>query len=574
MIEKFSEACLRLLRFYRFQGRTGLVTFLKQVPGSFRPRGRYPKLLTAASPKRPLSIIVPDQPEVHKHNLLQSEAARNPANEIIRIKPAELLRASGFSKLLQRIVDTARHQLIVLASPSLFLPPDWQVRLECCLLELEKSDPHWGLIGVLGQDRNGRQCGHASTLEVFINTFGLGESYSKADQLDGRLLIARKSGVPERGAGLTWISLLTDNPEFSSDSWQESRYVVNAPVIFDYASDSGLPIRLRIECDRFLGGFYLDRQALRDCLEGYSQWWNCGDDAGQMKFKSQEGWLPLNGWRANLPRHLFEETQRPVILLGKGGGGSRLLSLAACDCGINLEGPLNHSLDSMAMSSAVYQCLLYKYGLNGRCPQELLIAHLQHAAAAMLQRAGSDRLWGFKLPESLLLLPELDLAFRCARFVLMFPDPLLCCSRRPHLTAQPGNPVGLASLRSAYRYAGGDPASLFEDSDAVRSAYTLRHQLEIAVAYCRSHFDRQKYYELDFKTLVRDPDRQVKHLAEWLGVAVCGQRAARTANLRRASLNKVFSAAESIQIERLLQPLKTIAPGEFSSMFALEKMVP
>ncbi|MGA2936521.1 MAG: sulfotransferase [Syntrophobacteraceae bacterium] len=560
MIGKFSEACRRLLRFYRFQGSTGLVTFLKHVPGSLRPRGRYPKLLTAASPKRPLSIIMPDRPEVLKHNLLQSEAALNPANEIIRIKPAELLRASGFSKLLQRIVDTARHELIVLASPSLFLPPDWQVRLECCLLELEKYDPHWGLLGVLGQDRNGRRCGHASTLEVFMNTFGPAKSYSKADQLDGRLLIVRKSGVPERETGLTWISLLTDNPEFPSDSWKGSRYVVNAPVIFDYASDSGLPIRLRIECDRFLSWFYLDRKALRDCLEECEQWRNCGNDAGQMKFKSQESWLPLNGWRANLPRHLLEEAQRPVILLGKGGGGSRLLSLAACDCGINLCEPLNHSLDSMALASAVYQCLLYKYGLNGRCPQELLIAHLQHAAAAMLQRTGSGRLWGFKLPESLLLLPELDLAFPCARFVLMFPDPLLCCSRQPHLTAQPGNPVGLASLRSAYRYAGADPATLLEDSDAVRSAYTLRHQLEIAVAYCRNHFGRQKYYELDFKTLVRDPHGQVKHLAEWLGVSVCGRRAARNADLRRASLNKVFSAAESIQIERLLQPLKTIAP--------------
>ncbi|MGA2224564.1 MAG: hypothetical protein ABSH41_09000, partial [Syntrophobacteraceae bacterium] len=73
-------------------------------------------------------------------------------------------------------------------------------------------------------------------------------------------------------------------------------------------------------------------------------------------------------------------------------------------------------------------------------------------------------------------------------------------------------------------------------------------------------FGRQKYYELDFKTLVRDPHGQVKHLAEWLGVSVCGRRAARNADLRRASLNKVFSAAESIQIERLLQPLKTIAP--------------
>jgi hypothetical protein len=82
----------------------------------------------------------------------------------------------------------------------------------------------------------------------------------------------------------------------------------------------------------------------------------------------------------------------------------------------------------MDMVIAVYQGVIEKYKCKAAWQKELVVSQLRLAAVRMLKSMDSAKraLWGFKLPENLLLLPELNQAFPCARYIQMFRNPVNC----------------------------------------------------------------------------------------------------------------------------------------------------
>jgi hypothetical protein len=175
------------------------------------------------------------------------------------------------------------------------------------------------------------------------------------------------------------------------------------------------------------------------------------------------------GPQNNLPDR-FEAQARdlacPIVLLARGGSGSRLLSLLALDAGVFLGNELNISGDSLEMVPAIYQGVVDKYGGNPMGASEQIASRLRVAAAEMLAKRESDGPWGFKLPEALLLLPEIQLAFPDAHYIHMMRDPVSTCLRRTHMTARLDNHIGQVTLPLAYDWVGRPRGMIRQDSPA------------------------------------------------------------------------------------------------------------
>ena len=86
-----------------------------------------------------------------------------------------------------------------------------------------------------------------------------------------------------------------------------------------------------------------------------------------------------------IQKQISEILDSPVILLGKGGGGSRLLSLLASDCGVFLGNDVNISGDCMDMVIAIYQSVIEKYKCKAEWQKKIIVPQIKLAAAKMLE---------------------------------------------------------------------------------------------------------------------------------------------------------------------------------------------
>ena len=205
----------------------------------------------------------------------------------------------------------------------------------------------------------------------------------------------------------------------------------------------------------------------------------------------------------------------PIVLLSRGGGGSRLLSVLGVEAGIFLGNSLNISGDSLEMVESVYKVVVEKCQSGAERRPTSAAAELRAGARAMLEKAGFPTPWGFKLPEALLIVAELAESFPEARFAHMIRDPLATCLRRTHLTARLDNPIGQVTLPLAYRYHGLPLTRIAQDSPALHMAYTTMQQLESALDFCRA-LPRERYFELRFEDLVSDPGGTRRRFEHWL----------------------------------------------------------
>lgn len=208
------------------------------------------------------------------------------------------------------------------------------------------------------------------------------------------------------------------------------------------------------------------------------------------------------------------EAERPTILLGRGYSGTRVLALLAQACGLFIGSRLNVSRDSLEMAPAIYAGVRRK--AEGGAPAATA-AELRAAALALWEGGGRPTLWGFKLPEAILLLPELRRAFPRARYAFIKRDPLMSAAGRVHPTADPDVPFGRAALVLAARHAGLAPEELLAESVAWRLAVTTAHQFALALAF-RDDVPPADWLELSLERTVVRPADALARLAEFLGV--------------------------------------------------------
>src|SRR5262245_44251747 len=141
----------------------------------------------------------------------------------------------------------------------------------------------------------------------------------------------------------------------------------------------------------------------------------------------------------------------PVVITGRGGSGTRLLSRLMQDAALFLGNEINATEDSVEWSGPIDALASQEPG--ARVFGTGQIAAWRAHAARVLERApaapwsasaatGSafaeqefaqgSVLWGWKLPETLLCLPEVFLAFPRARLLHLARHPVSLCLRRSH----------------------------------------------------------------------------------------------------------------------------------------------
>lgn len=514
----------------------------------------YPILPTgSAPPTRPISFVVVHFSDDYFQNILRSECIRNPLNEVITIDNRNNLFYDNLGQAMNAGLDRARHDLVAVVHEDVLLPDGWQQKFESSLMELEEFDPDWGLLGPAGWNEQDTLVGHWSDPRQFSDTLGA-RSFERVRNLDEHLLILRAS------SGVRFDDLLPSIHNVGRELYSTLKqrrmatYVINAPTIHKYADENGNVIlggkqSPKIQ-DRRLPSWKADQACSTEYLCAKWPEWRAAD--------CEEFEPRTDRFRPDTRERL----EQPLVLLSRGGSGSRLLSWLVIDAGVFLGNEVNRSGDAMEMVEAVYMGVLNKYLHRADWQKDRVVPRIRFAAASMLEKGqatiDAEVLWGFKLPESMLLLPEIDEAFPRARYLHLIRDPLTTCLRRTHMTARFDNTIGRVAIREAYRYCGLEIEQSLTDSPGLRMAFTTIHQIETVTDYARKRFG-ERYLEVRFEDLLNDPVAAVASVARWLGVEPQGNKLQCEVNPKRAeraNSEHNYSADVEEAVTKALAPLR------------------
>ncbi len=220
------------------------------------------------------------------------------------------------------------------------------------------------------------------------------------------------------------------------------------------------------------------------------------------------------------------DLEAPLLLLGRGGGGTRLLSELARSCGVHLGARISVSGDSQDWVETLYALALEEVA-RGLAPGPSDLAwtgRLRRRAAEVLADAPSATPagWGWKLPETMLALRPVLRAFPGARPVHLVRHPLTMALRRSHLTSRMDNPVGRAVLPAAYRHVGRDPGRIDGDPVWLHNAASWTYQVGHVLA-CRAEQPERRWLQLSYEELCADLAAVASRLAAFAGSASPGE---------------------------------------------------
>lgn len=244
---------------------------------------------------------------------------------------------------------------------------------------------------------------------------------------------------------------------------------------------------------------------------------------------------PDNATRLNLNRTLLNSTycplftdaaplasdmiDAPVIITGRGGSGTRLLSQLMQDMDIFLGNDINKTEDSVEWLGPVYDMVIHRIRIENDNFEQKHIDRLRRNAENILKKGGFESgLWGFKLPETILCLPELKKAFPKARFIHLTRHPVSVSLRRTHLTSRLDNSVGKAVLEDAYKFIGKDPASCQNEVDEVNNSVSWNYQLSKAMAFLSELEEGKDVIQVKYEDIRTCPDQVLSSLCQFLGL--------------------------------------------------------
>ncbi|SFE41426.1 sulfotransferase [Roseivivax sediminis] len=450
------------------------------------------------APTRPISFVCVRYSAEFTHNLRASGCVHDPMNELVVVDNRRNIFFPTLGAALVHGIGKARHDLVALVHEDVLLLDGWQAQFEASLRRLEEHYPDWGMVGAVGRATDGTTLGHWSdpaTPEP-RNTLAP-DAFAEVDSLDDQLMVLRRSNSIHPDPALPGIHNIGPDLVIAHRERGLRSFVVDAPSVHKFADGAGQ----RITSPG-------DSRKLR--TRG-SLTWQAEADVSRAWFDHKHGRAPVRPG----PAAADAVPQPPVILIGRGGGGTRLVSLMAQDCGLFIGSQVNISGDSIEMVPAIYRSVLRKLKSPDPWSVSQIVPDLRAAAAAMLDAAGGPDPWGFKLPESALLLPELDRAFPGARFVHFRRSNESTVFRRTHMTARLDNEIGRATVPAAYDHIGRRRALILTDGDLVRMAATTRHQTDLIDDFLSAVPDTRRI-QIDFDETVAAPEASLARLARFL----------------------------------------------------------
>ena len=139
--------------------------------------------------KNPITFVIAvNNQGVYENNFLSSPClARRPSDQILVQE-----QFASAARAYNDAIDRASNDLIIFCHQDIFLPSAWLRELDTALEYLERSDPHWGVLGSYGKTQDGRGWGH-----VYSSGRGvIGKPLPRpmpVQTLDEIILIIRKS---------------------------------------------------------------------------------------------------------------------------------------------------------------------------------------------------------------------------------------------------------------------------------------------------------------------------------------------------------------------------------------------
>ena len=204
---------------------------------------------------------------------------------------------------------------------------------------------------------------------------------------------------------------------------------------------------------------------------------------------------------------------RPILITGRGGSGTRLAADIAIGVGVFLGNEFNKSSDSLEYEDAVKALMQEKLKGAAQGPDRLerWRSTFRDLARDVLATGSwpGDRPWGWKLPELMFVLPEMCSAFPDARVIHLVRHPVDSSLRRTHLTSRMDNPVGTIALPAAYRGLELDPGLIDQHRKYMHNAIAWEYQVGSVARWARANLPRERYLEIRYEDIcTRAPEIQ------------------------------------------------------------------
>jgi len=508
----------------------------------------YPKISPSKhTPERPVSFIVVRFSDKYLHNLSQSECIHSPLNELIEVDNTSNLFFDNLSRAVSHGIKQAKHDLIVVVHEDVLLPDRWQSRFEESLNVLEKHDPDWGILGSVGCNPPEPEIGHWSDPRGLTNTFrNSAVPYQAVSKLGGQILIFDKARLPKFDLCLPGMLFLAEDLIAEEKKLGRKSYTIDAPTVHQYADADGHLVQSNHQSEKPQNRGSLQYLANKACSEDYII----------HKYSAKKN-IDCELTGSSKPDSGREnQLDQPIILLARGGSGSRILSRMAQDLGIFIGNNLNDSGDSLDLVIPIYKVLIEKYRCQAKWQMTHTLSSLRTVVASQIEDLPLNSLWGFKLPESVLILPELESIFPKARYVYFQRDPLGICLRRTHITARLDNDIGQITLPLAYDHADIAREQILADHPAQHMAYTTIHQVDLINAHMNSLADNRKV-TIRFEDTIKDPSHEVNRLGEWLRSTPSGDSTKEFVDIKRATNPKTkYTPAVEAKVRIILESLR------------------
>ena len=462
------------------------------------PERTLPDLPVAGRPRRPLSLVVVHYCDDVFHNLMRSPSVSEPLNELVVVDNRGNLHYDTLSQAIAAGLARERQELVAVVHAGVLLPAGCPQALEASLDALERVDPEWALAGSAGWREDGSLAGHYSDPSDYVQRFA-GRRFEPVARIDEQLMVMRRSRPLPLDLALPSIHNLGRDLPMAARAQGRRTYVVDAPTIHKYADADGRPILCRADSPKIQARSGFAWRADHACSNDYFQ----------------RKWQPDARPAPRAVATTSPALDQPLVLLARGGSGSRLLSTLARDAGVFVGNQLNPAGDCLELVLPLYKCVLNRQHGHPDWQCRAGVDELREAARAMHARGGAPVHWGFKLPESLLVLEDILAAFPQARFLHLVRDPLATSLRRTHMTSRLDNQIGQVALRAAYRHCARPLAAVFDDPPPVHMALGSRHQIEGALDFLAA-LGPDRAFQLRYEDVLADPHGEVARASRWI----------------------------------------------------------
>ncbi len=209
----------------------------------------------------------------------------------------------------------------------------------------------------------------------------------------------------------------------------------------------------------------------------------------------------------------------PVIITGRGGSGTRLLSKLMQGIDLFVGNEINKTEDSVEWVAPIYDLITNSISLKNNNFNQLHIDRLRANAKNILyRRSASNAPWGFKLPETMLCLPELLKAFPNAKVIHLVRHPISISFRRSHMTSRLDNPIGRSVLGEAYKALNLDAGTMKTKGDYFNNAVSWVYQLMGALDFIENNLPASNVLQIKYESLANDTDNVLTFICNFLNL--------------------------------------------------------